>query len=270
MRHQAQVADQGKVFLGRAAGEGQVVADDAGIGPGHEHQALELAQVFFAAAGHLDDAVGHDQPEHRDNREDLQRRHRRRAGQRRAGDRMQEIQRDDVRAQVADRKGEVHAVLVRLAHAHEAARAEFQAGVEGRPGRPHAVLKRVGGADGREEPGRGLQVVVVADEAGVDHAAGPLRRDRAETAAHAQAGPAADVLAHVEARLELGLREAGAAGDQAEVPRTSGRRRLGHPQQFVGGRKTAGLQACLPAGALAHQRQSSPQRPTLTAAMLHR
>src|SRR5487761_547760 len=91
---------------------------------------------------------------------------RRRPAERRPRPRVEEVARDLPSPQLAEGKGQVEPVVPGLPHPEDAAAAQLHAGGHGPAAGRLAVLEAVGGADPGEESGTGLEVVVVAVDAG--------------------------------------------------------------------------------------------------------
>ena len=104
----------------------------------------------------------------------------RQVAERRAGARVEEVQRHLVRLELAELGGQLGALLERLAHPDQAAAAQLHAGLlDHRAGVP-PLLVGVRGDDLGEVGAGGLEVVVVAVHAHVDQVVDLLLAEHAE------------------------------------------------------------------------------------------
>lgn len=88
-----------------------------------EAEHLQAAQVHLPAPGDPHFYVGEKEPEQRQHAQAITRRQVAMAGEGRPVERHEEIDRDGLRLQLAKREGQVHHLLVGLAHAHQHTRA---------------------------------------------------------------------------------------------------------------------------------------------------
>ncbi len=133
---------------------------------GEQPHGLELAEHALTSAREPDPRARHDQPEQRDGLQRLARREQRAVVERRAGPRVEQVDRHLARRQRRELEGEVDALLERLAHAQDPAAAQLHADFAGQASGGDAVVPRVRRADRGEDLPARLEVVVVAAHAG--------------------------------------------------------------------------------------------------------
>ena len=114
------------IASGASAGAREVVAHHGAVRAGVEDEVLALAEVHLASAHHEDVGGRHHEPEDGDGGEALLGGDGLHVRHGRARPRVQEVHGHAVDAEVADGLGELDALLRRLAHAEDAARAELQ------------------------------------------------------------------------------------------------------------------------------------------------
>ena len=131
------------------------------------------------------------EPEHRQHFQAVARVEIAAAGERRAVDRVEEVDRDRLHAQVAERERHVDDVLPPLAHADDAAGAHFHAGVADGAERGEAVVERVRRADFAVERFARVEVVIHAVDAAGLELAGLVGREQAEAGADLEVDTAA-------------------------------------------------------------------------------
>jgi hypothetical protein len=200
---EAEVLEHAQVLLDGAVEGGEVIADHEGAGAGGEDQALEVAEVLGAAAGHHDFLSGKQEAEAGDGLEGFQGWDRGEFFERGSLDGVEDVDGDDVGPDGAQFEGEVAAILAGFAHADDAARADADPGVLEVAEGLDAILERMAGAVFGEEASGTLQVVPVALDAGFAEPAG----DR---------GLFDDAERDVDPDLSLGLEFADAVADLLE------------------------------------------------------
>jgi len=180
-RIQAEVFEHLQIFFHRLVQRGEIVADHQRAGAGHENHALRVAQVHRAPAGNHDFLSRQNEPETRDGLQNFQGGQGRVLRKRRAGNRVEDIDGHDIRADFPERKGEVAAVLARFAHADDAAGTNLNAGLFEIADGFKAVVVGVRGAGLREKTARTFEIMTVALNAGLLEPVGhPLTFDDAE------------------------------------------------------------------------------------------
>ena len=171
-RVEAEILQHLEVLFDRLIQRREVIADHERAGASHEDHALEIAEIYGASAGDHDFLFRENEAEAGDCFEDFEGREARFVGVGRAGDRIEDIDGDDICAEVAEREGEIASVFMGFTHADDSAGADFDAGGFEMLDGFDAVLVGVGGADVREKALRTFEIVVVALEAGGAEALG--------------------------------------------------------------------------------------------------
>ena len=161
----------------------QVVADDHGVDAAdHALARAEVAQRELAPAREAQDRARQREPERGDRPQRVQRRHRLEVRERRARARVEEVQRHLVGVERGELRGQLGALLERLAHADDPAAADLHPQLAHELQRLPALLPRVRGDDVAEVRAGGLEVVVVAVHAEVAQLLALLAGEDAERA----------------------------------------------------------------------------------------
>ncbi len=213
---EAGVLDHVEVGLAGLALAGQVVAEEDGVGD-VQAERLHRAQVHLAPAGDPHLGVRVDEADHREDAQAALRGEVPLLGERGALEGDQEVDRDGVRAQLAQREHHVDEVLVALAHAGDQAGAGGQARAVRLLHGVHPVRVGVGLGDGPVGVLGGVEVVVVGVGAGRLE---PLRLvvgEQAEADADLDLGVGLLDGGHgVGDPVDVAVRRAAAAGHQAD------------------------------------------------------
>ena len=149
---EAEVFEHLQVFLDRLVERGEIIADHQRARAGHEDQALRVTQVHRASAGDHDFLPRQNEPEAGNGLQNFQ------DGQgivllkRRAGNRVEDVDGHDVRADGFQFKRQIAAVFARFTHADDAAGTNLDAGLFQMTDGFQPVLERVRGAGPREKP----------------------------------------------------------------------------------------------------------------------
>src|ERR1043165_3068931 len=120
-RVEAEVFEHLEVFFDGLIQRGEIIADHQCARTSHENHTLCVAKIHGAAAGDHDLPPGQNETEARDGFEDFHYRQRRILLERRAGNRIENVDGHDIRADGFHFKREVAAVFARLTHADNAA-----------------------------------------------------------------------------------------------------------------------------------------------------
>jgi hypothetical protein len=147
------VLDHPVIRLGRLAAGGQVVTDEDRVG-GVEAEWLEGAEPEFSTAGNAQIATGVDKAEQGERSQAVAWGEVPCTFQGRAGDGIEEVDRNRFNRQVPQGEGHFDQVVGRFAHADNPARADFKSGIADCVERCQAIGKVVRGAD--------LSVVIAA------------------------------------------------------------------------------------------------------------
>ncbi len=158
----AERVEEREVLVGRPARRREVVPDDQRVRAGQHPHRLQLAEHSLPAAGEAQPRRGQHEPEQGDRLERGPGRQQRLAGERRAGPRVQEVDRHLARCERRQLEREVDPLLERLAETEDAAAAQLHPRRRGSPGRLHPIVVGVRRADAREHRPAGLKVVVVS------------------------------------------------------------------------------------------------------------
>ena len=129
----------------------------------------------LAPAGEAQDRAREREPERGDRAQRVQRRHRLEVRERRARARVEEVQRHLVGVERGELRGQLGALLERLAHADDPAAADLHLHLAHELERLPALLPRVRGDDVAEVRAGRLEVVVVAVDAEVAQLDAPAR-----------------------------------------------------------------------------------------------
>ena len=172
VRIEAEVFEHLEIFFDGLVQRGEIVADHQRARAGHEDHALRVAQVHGAAAGDHDFLPRQNETEARDGLQNFHDGQRFKFCKRRAGDRIEDVDGDDVRADGFQFKRKVAAVGARLAHADDAAGTNLDAGLFQVADGFEPVVERVRGAGLRKKAARAFEVVAVTFESGFLQAVG--------------------------------------------------------------------------------------------------
>src|SRR5262245_14530374 len=167
---EAEILEHRPVGLGCLSPRRQVVADEDRVG-GLERERLQRAQLLLAASGDADLLSGAHETKEREDLEAAARVELVPTLERRARDRVQEIDRDGVDVEVAEGVGDVDDLLVRLAHAGDETRTGGDARRSDGLERRQAIVVGVGRRDPRVVARGGVEVVVVPLDPGLEEIA---------------------------------------------------------------------------------------------------
>src|SRR5580700_9660133 len=206
-RRHAQPRHQFAVTVAAGIGRGEQLRPIKNrIGPGEETQRLRLLAHVLAAGGEAHHRARHTDAGGGDGADKFEWLERRLAGERRAGDAHQHVDRHRFRMRRQARQGRDHAdaILARFAHADDAAAADVNAGIAHVVERLQAVLIGARGDDLLVELRRGVEVVIVEIEAGV------FEPPRLAGGEHAERGAGLeperlDALDHGADRIEIAI-----------------------------------------------------------------
>ncbi len=213
---QLQIVDHAQIFFVRPTRGGEVIAYEATGGADVKDPALQVAEILLTAAADLQIDARQDQTHDSDDLEDFQRTQRLFFFERRAGDRVKEIQGRHVGIEFLEAKGQADAVIDRFPHAEDAAAAGLQADFLSQSDSVHTFLPGVRRHDIRKMLARGFQVVIDAANAGRLEVTGLVLVELAKRRAMADA---IDFFHGMDRFHDLGpffFRRASAAVDQAK------------------------------------------------------
>ena len=162
VRIQAQILQHLQILFHRLVQRRQIIAHHHGARAGHENHALGVAQIHRPPAGDHDFLPRQNEPETGDGFQDFHYGQGFVPREGRAGNRIENVDGNDVGADGLQFKRQVAAVGPGLAHADDAAGANLDAGLFQIADRLQAVVEGVGGTGLGEKTARAFEVVPVA------------------------------------------------------------------------------------------------------------
>src|SRR5258706_2553793 len=174
VRIQAEVFKHLQVLFDGLVKCSKIIADHQCAGAGHKDHALHVAQINRSAAGDHDFLPRQDKTETGNRLENLQRSQRLLLAERRAFNRIENVNRNDIRPQLLKREGEFAAIFSRFAHAQNSPRTDFNPGLFQVLDGLYAFLIGVRGANLRKKPLRTFEVVIVTLQSGLLEPVGDL------------------------------------------------------------------------------------------------
>ena len=148
---EAEVFEHLEIFFHGLVQRGEIVADHQRARAGHEDHALRVAQIHGASAGNHDFLARQNETEARDGLQNFHHGQRLVLGERRAGDRIEDVHGHHVRADSLQLEREVAAVFARFAHADDAAGTNLDAGLLEITDGLQPIIEGVRGAGLREK-----------------------------------------------------------------------------------------------------------------------
>src|SRR5579884_1013107 len=161
VRIEAQILEHLQVFFYGLIQRREVISNHQCAGARCEHHSLHVAQIHRASARDHDFLPRQNEPETRDRLQDFHRRQWRRLLERRAGNRVQDVNRHNICADFPQREGKVATVRARLAHANDSTGTNLDAGVLQEPDGRQTIIVSVRCALVREKAARSFQVMPV-------------------------------------------------------------------------------------------------------------
>ncbi|SII71388.1 Uncharacterised protein [Mycobacteroides abscessus subsp. abscessus] len=227
------VDDHVEVGFGVLSLAREVVAEEEGVRD-VEGERLEGAQVHLPTAGDAQLAVGAHQSHGAEDAEAVLRGELVGAGQRRAFEGDEEVDGDRIGVEVAQGEDRLDDLLIRLPHPDDESRARGESGRARLLHGVDAVGEGVGRADLRVVRLGGVEVVVVGVDPGGAQALGLTVLEEAEARTDLDVGVVRlDVLGHRRDTVDVPVRGAAAAGDEADAGGASGQPELRLPAGFV-------------------------------------